>query len=94
MKILNRKYLRPSRLVLIGDQFLILFGFLSALFVNYRLTSNTPFPIHADQKEDATIDIHTQHVVYSYEPAKDYVDNYKEIFGSKLVLPNKTLITG
>ena len=53
-----------------------------------------PFPIHAEQKTDATIDIHTQHVVYSYEPAKDYVDNYKEIFGSKLVLPNKTLITG
>lgn len=53
-----------------------------------------PFPIHADQKEDATIDIHTRHVVYSYEPAKDYIDNYNEVFGSKLVLPNKTLITG
>jgi FlaA1/EpsC-like NDP-sugar epimerase len=47
MKILNRKYLRPSRLVLIGDQFLILFGFLTALFVNYRLTSNSPFPLQA-----------------------------------------------
>ena len=47
MKILNRKFLRPSRLVLIGDQFLILFGFLSALFVNYRLASHTPFPVHA-----------------------------------------------
>ena len=47
MRILNRKYLRPSRLILIGDQFLILFGFLSALLVNYRLTSNTPFPLHA-----------------------------------------------
>jgi FlaA1/EpsC-like NDP-sugar epimerase len=47
MKILNRKYLRPSRLILIGDQFLILFGFLSALLVNYRLTSNNPFPLQA-----------------------------------------------
>ena len=24
----------------------------------------------------------------------DYIDNYKEVFGSKIVLPNKTLITG
>ena len=54
----------------------------------------SPFPIHADQKPDVTIDIHTQHVVYFYDPAKDYIDNYNEIFGSKLVLPNKTLITG
>lgn len=46
MKILNRKFLRPSRLVLIGDQVLILFGLLSALFVNYRLTSYHLFPIH------------------------------------------------
>ena len=53
-----------------------------------------PFPIHADQKEDATIDIHTQHVVYFYEPAKDYIDNYNQIYGSGIILPNKTLITG
>ena len=53
-----------------------------------------PFPIHAEQKTDATIDIHTQHVVYSYEPAQEYVDNYNQIFGAGIILPNKTLITG
>ena len=53
-----------------------------------------PFPIHAEQKVDATIDIDSQHVVYSYEPAQEYIDNYNQIFGAGIILPNKTLITG
>lgn len=46
MKYLNRKTIRPSQFVLIGDQVLIAFGLLSSLFVYYRLLSITEFPIH------------------------------------------------
>ena len=54
----------------------------------------SPFPLHADQKEGSTIDIDGHHVVYSYEPGQDYTNNYSGIYGSGIVLPNKTLITG
>ena len=54
----------------------------------------SPFPLHAEQKTDATIDIHHEHVVYYYDPAEDFKENYNEIFGSGIILPNKTLITG
>jgi hypothetical protein len=53
-----------------------------------------PFPPHAEPDKDIVIEIHTQHVVYSYDPASDYVTNYNKYHGSGLVLPNKTLITG
>lgn len=46
MKYLNRKTIRPSQFVLIGDQLLIVFGLMSSLFVYYRLLSITEFPIH------------------------------------------------
>ena len=46
MKLLNKKSIRPSQFVLLGDQLLITFGLLSALFANYRLLSITIFPIH------------------------------------------------
>lgn len=45
MKFFNRSSLRPSQFVLIGDQLLITFGLLSALFVNYRLLSIREFPL-------------------------------------------------
>ena len=45
MKKLIRKSIRPSRLVLIGDMFLIMLGLLSALFANYRLLSVHHFPV-------------------------------------------------
>ena len=51
-----------------------------------------PFPLHAEQKKDSTIIIAKKHVVYSYVPAKDFIDNYNQIFGSGIVLPNKQLI--
>ena len=54
----------------------------------------SPFPLHAEQKTDATIDFDGQHVIYSYDPAEDFKTNYNEIFGSGIILPNKTLITG
>ena len=46
MKVLKNKSLRPSQFVLTGDQLLIIFGLLSALFANYRLLSITVFPLH------------------------------------------------
>ena len=54
----------------------------------------TPFPLHAEQKKDAVIDIPKSSVVYSYVPAEDFINNYNQIFGSGIVLPSKQLITG
>ena len=53
-----------------------------------------PFPLHSEDKTGKEIDIDTRHVVYSYDPAEDFKSNYDQIFGSGIVLPNKTLITG
>ena len=54
-----------------------------------------PFPIHAEQKTGATVALSKKHVVYSYVPAQDFINNYNSIFGSGLVVPpSKTLITG
>ena len=53
-----------------------------------------PFPLHAEQKKDSSIDIPREHVVYSYTPAEDFINNYNQIFGSGIVLPSKQLITG
>ena len=46
MKFFNKNSIRPSQFVLIGDQVLIMFGLLSALFANYRLLSINVFPLH------------------------------------------------
>jgi hypothetical protein len=55
----------------------------------------SPFPLHAPQKKDATIDIPLNSVVYCYTPAQDFIDNYNQIFGSGIVLPTpKQIITG
>jgi hypothetical protein len=54
-----------------------------------------PFPLHAEQKSGTTIAFAKKNVVYSYEPAQDFVNNYNQIFGTGIVLPpQKTLITG
>lgn len=53
-----------------------------------------PFPIHAEQKSGFEIDIAMSNVVYSYVPAEDFVNNYDQIFGTGIVLPNKKLIVG
>ena len=52
------------------------------------------FPLHAEDKSGRTIDINLKSVVYSYVPAEDFRSNYDQLFGSGIVLPNKTLITG
>ena len=54
----------------------------------------SPFPLHSEDKTGKTIDISSQFVVYSYEPAEDFRENYEGIFGSGLIVPNKKLITG
>jgi len=54
-----------------------------------------PFPLHAPQTKDATIDIPSASVVYSYVPAEDFIANYNQIFGSGIVLPKTPqIITG
>ena len=53
-----------------------------------------PFPIHAEQKTGATVALNKKSVVYSYEPAADFVNNYNSIFGSGIVVPQKQIITG
>lgn len=54
-----------------------------------------PFPIHAEQKTDATVVLAKKHVVYYYTPAEDFISNYNQIFGSGIVMPpEKKLITG
>ena len=54
-----------------------------------------PFPIHAEQKTGATVAIAKRNVVYSYEPAQDFINNYNSVFGSGIVVPpTKSLITG
>ena len=52
----------------------------------------SPFPLHAEQKTGTTIALAKKHVVYSYVPAEDFVNNYNQIFGSGIVLPSKQLI--
>lgn len=53
-----------------------------------------PFPIHSEQKSGSEITIDKSHVVYYYTPSEDFVTNYDQLFGTGLVLPPKTLITG
>jgi hypothetical protein len=53
-----------------------------------------PFPIHSEQKKEQTIAFSKKNVVYSYVPAEDFINNYNQIFGAGIVLPNKQLIVG
>jgi len=54
-----------------------------------------PFPLHAEQKKDATLTLAKKHIVYYYTPAEDFINNYNQLFGSGIVLPpTKQLITG
>ena len=55
----------------------------------------SPFPIHGEQKPDATIAFAKKNVVYSYTPAEDFISNYNQIFGAGLIVPpEKKLIVG
>jgi hypothetical protein len=48
-----------------------------------------PFPIHAEQKKDATFVISKKNIVYHYVPAEDFITNYKQVFGAGLVVPSQ-----
>ena len=52
-----------------------------------------PFPIHAEQKKGSVIALAKKHVIYSYVPAEDFINNYNQIFGTGIILPKKQLIT-
>lgn len=55
----------------------------------------TPFPLHAEQKTNATVALTKKNIVYSYTPAEDFISNYNQIFGSGIVVPpEKKLIVG
>ncbi len=45
MKFFKKIFIRPSQLVLIGDQVLMLFGFLSSMIIYYRLLSINHIPV-------------------------------------------------
>jgi hypothetical protein len=54
-----------------------------------------PFPSHAAEEKNRTIAFQKKHVLYSYVPAQDFVNNYNQIFGSGIVLPGQQqIITG
>jgi hypothetical protein len=53
-----------------------------------------PFPMHAEPKTGESIAFAKKNIVYSYVPAKEFLDNYNQIFGAGIVLPNKQLILG
>ena len=46
MKLVKKLPFRPSELVLIGDQLLVVFGLATALFASYRLLAINEFPLH------------------------------------------------
>ena len=52
-----------------------------------------PFPIHSLQESGTEITLDNIHIVYSYPPAEDFVENYNKIFGSGLIVPNQGIIT-
>ena len=54
----------------------------------------SPFPIHSEQKTDATIAFAKKSVVYSYSPAEDFITNYNSIFGAGIIVPKQQIITG
>ena len=46
-------------------------------------------------KTGTQVAIQKQHVVYSYVPADDFVNNYNQIFGTGIILPKQqSIITG
>jgi hypothetical protein len=53
-----------------------------------------PFPLHAAEEKNRTIAFQKKHVLYSYVPAEDFINNYNQLYGSGIVLPNKQIITG
>ena len=54
-----------------------------------------PFPSFAEQSKNHTVVVEPLHVVYTYDPAEEIVQNYNQAFGSGILTPpTKKLITG
>lgn len=53
-----------------------------------------PFPIFTEQKKGSSITISRDHVMFVTSPAQEFIDQYDQIFGSGIITPPKSLITG
>ena len=53
-----------------------------------------PWPIYVEQKKGYSVEVHKSHVVFMTDPAEDFLQQYDQIFGSGIITPSKTLITG
>jgi hypothetical protein len=53
-----------------------------------------PFPLHAEPQKGNKFTFSKKNVIYSYNPAEDFVNNYKQIFGAGIITPQKQIITG
>lgn len=52
----------------------------------------SPFPLHSQPQQDLEIGFEYMHIVYSYVPADDFINNYNQIFGAGIIVPEKKLI--
>lgn len=55
-----------------------------------------PWPLHANQSTSSPpMSVAKKHIMYYYDPAEDFLNNYNQIFGSGIVVPpTKQIITG
>jgi hypothetical protein len=53
----------------------------------------TPFPPFSEQTKGSTFAFTKKHVIYSYEPAEDFITNYNKVFGSGIIVPKRGKIT-
>ena len=53
-----------------------------------------PFPQFAEPRVDTILQIDRIHVVYRYIPSPDFVENYNQIFGAGIIVPQKQLLRG
>ena len=54
-----------------------------------------PFPLHAEGKSGTVVAFDRENVVYYYEPAEDFKQNYDQIFGAGIIVPKQqSIITG
>lgn len=52
----------------------------------------SPFPIHSEPQIDLEVGFEYSHIVYSYLPAKDFINNYNQIFGAGIIVPENKIV--
>lgn len=52
------------------------------------------WPVYNEQKKGTVIKIGKQHVMFITTPAEEFLNQYDSIFGSGIITPQKSLITG